>query len=164
MFGRKGDATGDDNPTAKLRLAALTESQGDLGQGDDTDPRVWMAMMDWPIETAMVTLVSFADGTTSLYFSNGGGIIGAGTHEPVKRVSAEFLAVTELLLAGFVPAVDFDQPDSETVRFLARTPTSTLVADVALKEIEAGTHPLLPLFARAQDVITAVRMNATPES
>jgi hypothetical protein len=164
MFGRKDNRAGDDNPTAKLRLMALTKTQRDLGQDEDTDPRVWMAMMDWPIETAMVTLVSFADGTTSLYFSNGGGIIGAGTHEPVVRVSAQFLAVSELLRAGFVPAVDFDQPDPGTVRFFARTPTSTLVADAALEEIEAGTHLLLPLFARAQDVITAVRMNAAPPS
>ncbi len=162
MFGRKDNEAGDDNPTARLRLMALTESQQSLGQGEDTNPRVWMAMMDWPIETAMVTLVSFADGTTSLYFSNGGGIIGAGAHEPVVRAAARFLAVSELLLAGFVPTVDFDQPDSGTVRFFARTPTSTLVADAVLKDIEAGTHLLLPLFARAQDVITAVRMNAAP--
>ena len=164
MFGRKDNEADDDNPTAALRLMALTDSQRDLGQGEETNPRVWMAMMDWPIQAAMVTLVTFADGTTSLYFSNGGGIIGAGAHEPVVRVSSQFLAVSELLLEGFVPAVDYDQPDAGTVRFFARTPTSTLVADAALEEIEAGTHPLLPLFARAQDVITAVRMNAAPPS
>jgi hypothetical protein len=37
------------------------------------------------------SLVVVADGSTSLYFSNGGGFIGAGQHATVRKASTQFL-------------------------------------------------------------------------
>lgn len=59
-------------------------------------PHVWGAVMEFQRPGAAVTLVSLADGTTSLYFSNGGGIIGAGGHPPVAKATRDFLAVVDI--------------------------------------------------------------------
>jgi hypothetical protein len=47
-------------------------------------------VMDWNIGSGVATLVAFRDGTTSIYLSSGGGVIGAGAHESVTRVAAVF--------------------------------------------------------------------------
>ena len=46
---------------------------------------------------SVASLVSIADGTTSLYFSNGGGIIGAGQHQKVRDASARLIALVDIL-------------------------------------------------------------------
>ena len=40
-------------------------------------PDVWGVLMELGLEQGVATMVAFADGTVSLYFSGGGGIIGA---------------------------------------------------------------------------------------
>jgi hypothetical protein len=52
-------------------------------------------LMEMGIGANVATLVVVADGTTSFYFSTGGGIIGVGFHEPVKGPSKPFLAALE---------------------------------------------------------------------
>ena len=58
-------------------------------------PHVYGGLMEMGIGDAVATLVVVADGTTSFYFSTGGGIIGAGAHETVKGPSKAFLAALD---------------------------------------------------------------------
>ncbi|MBL4575724.1 MAG: hypothetical protein JKY51_06460 [Opitutaceae bacterium] len=47
--------------------------------------KVWAVMMETGFPESAYTLIASADGSASIYFSNGGGIIGAGEHENVRR-------------------------------------------------------------------------------
>ena len=56
-----------------------------------TASRYHGGLMETGYPRAVATLVVVADGSTSLYLSNGGGTIGAGQHARVRSASAEFM-------------------------------------------------------------------------
>jgi hypothetical protein len=116
-------------------------------------------LMDWNMAgNGVATLLAFYDGTTSLYFSNGGGILGAGDHEPVKRAATRFRQHAVAERARFRPASSFELPGGQTVVLYIVTDTETLSSGpIPTSELEKGTHPLTALGGSAQAVITAVR-------
>jgi len=58
-------------------------------------PRVWATLMEMRMSGVTVSLAAVCDGTTSLYFSNGGGIIGGGGHESVRAANRKLLMFIE---------------------------------------------------------------------
>jgi hypothetical protein len=115
-------------------------------------------VMEWAQEPASVTLVAVADGTTSLYFSTGGGIIGAGQHEAVAAASREWLEAGTAHLDAFHPAVEPQLPGPGETQFVAVTPAGLRSASAIGGGLEEGRHALSPLWAAAQDVITQMRL------
>ena len=61
-----------------LRQQVLTLDPLSLGLDPSASNRVWGVLMETGYPEAVASLVVIADGTVSLYFSNGGGIIGVG--------------------------------------------------------------------------------------
>ena len=120
-------------------------------------PDVWGLVMDMWVGEGTVTLVSLVDGSTSLYFFNGGGIIGAGDSELVADASIAFVIAAEHVLDRFAPADGQALPDSGTVRFNALGFDGTRTADAHERDLECGSSPLTPLYAAGQDVITVIR-------
>src|SRR6185436_11866145 len=92
-----------DNPVdviRRLRAQAFAIGPADLELAPTPSrPRVWGAIMELGYPTGIATLLSIAEGTTSLYFSNGGGIVGAGEHANVREAAEVFLDVMEAHLA-----------------------------------------------------------------
>ncbi|HEX7589433.1 MAG TPA: hypothetical protein VF362_00455 [Demequinaceae bacterium] len=143
-----------------LRRSALSGSIDDLGQRRDPMPPVWLAVMEWVVGDSAVTLVSVNDGSTSLYFSHGGGFIGAGTHEPVAIATGQFLGECYLARAQFAPAMGFDFPPVGVVRFYCRTDEETLTASAPEDEVRERDHPLFRPWAAAQAVISQIRQHS----
>ena len=108
---------------------------------------------------AVATLVVFADGTTSLYFSNGGGIIGAGAHASVRAAGAQLLAVAEQHLATLEKTAATPLPAVGQVRFYVRTFDGTLTAEAKEQDLGARRHALSGLFLAGHAVIAAVRQS-----
>ena len=140
-----------------LRRNALTSSIDELGQRRDPMPPVWLAVMEWLVGDSAVTLVSVNDGSTSLYFSHGGGFIGAGAHEPVAIATGQFLGECYIARDQFAPAAGFDFPPVGVVRFYCRTNEETLTASAFLEEVRERNHPLFRPWAAAQAVMTQIR-------
>jgi hypothetical protein len=111
----------------------------------------------------VATLVVLADGTTSLYFSNGGGVIGAGTHGGVRAAGEMLLSAAEAHLSNFAAVVETPLPEVRRVRFYLRTFTGTMGAEADEKDLGEGRHTLSPVFHAAHTVISAVR-ESTPSS
>jgi len=110
-----------------LRQHALTVSAADLGLGPTADrPQVWGVVMETGYPEAVATLVVFGEGSTSLYFSNGGGVIGAGEHAAVRAAGEILLASAEQYLDGFTVTAATPLPGVGQVRFYLRTFTGTL--------------------------------------
>src|SRR5262245_9957707 len=120
-------------------------------------PRVWGAIMELGYPTGIATLLSFAEGTTSLYFSNGGGVIGAGEHAAVRQAADVFLNVFEALLDEMSPVEETPTPRIGRVRFYARTFEGTLGAEAPEDPLGEKLHPLSPVFLAGHAVITAIR-------
>ncbi len=106
---------------------------------------------------AVVILVALADGTVSLYFSTGGGIIGAGPHERVRAAAETLLDAAQAHHAAFASAAATPPPDVGRVRFYVRTFGGTLTAEADEQDLGYGRHPLAPVFHAGHAVITAVR-------
>lgn len=120
--------------------------------------RVWAVLMEMGMADATVTLVSVGDGATSLYFSNGGGIVGGGETAAVAEATLRFLATAEEFLPQLTPADEFPLPDPGRVTFTVLTHDGAFRADVAEAELQSGDHALTPLYAMGQEVITQVRL------
>ena len=145
----------------QMRQEALTIPHNQLDWDGRRRPRVWGVVMEAAQANGSVaTLVVFADGTTSLYSSAGGGIVGAGPQRDVRRASDEMLQVaggTEGDMAP--PAADgtFPLPAAGRVRFYLRTNGGLRTAEAAEDELKAGSHALSGLYTAGQAVLSEVR-------
>jgi len=164
-FGKRRDDDGpaDDGRDAFLGLRAqVLGLDPSLIGADPAASVVWGALMEMGIETAVATIVALADGSTSLYTSTGGGVIGGGEHASVVAENRGFLAAIERNLERFVPDDADELPTDGTVTFRALTHRGKLSATAAEAELGAGTHPLSEVFFAGHRVITALRLIASP--
>jgi hypothetical protein len=120
-------------------------------------PNVWGLLMETGYPEAVVTLVSLVDGTTSLYFSNGGGIIGGGEHAAVARSTKAFITAAEKNYQQMNPTEAFPLPTVGRVKFYVLTFSGVLTMDVDENKLGDGKHALSPLFYSGQDVVAQFR-------
>jgi hypothetical protein len=158
IFGRK---RGTDQQQADvyegLRRQALHLTPDQLDAPFAGAP-ILALLMETGYPEAVATLVGVADGTTSLYFSNGGGFIGAGTHAAVAEANRRWLDAGGTFLPELTELADPPLPDVAMTQFVAVTPDALRGAVAAEEELGEGRHRLSPLFYAAQDVITQIRL------
>ena len=144
--------------TSPLRDQALSVMPAELGLTPTRSlPNVCTGIMELGFEGGAATMVAVADGTASLYFSNGGGIIGAGRHETVRRAAERFLASAERSLGAMAPAMDRGSPAPGHARFFVRTYVGLMSAEVEGELLAGGGHPLSALFFQGNDLVSAIR-------
>lgn len=79
-------------PEMRERVFAVKPDEIGLSKSNYS-AEVWGILMETGFKGGgAYSLVVLADGTTSLYFSTGAGVIGAGQHEQVRKASMHFLA------------------------------------------------------------------------
>ena len=120
------------------------------------------ALMETGYPGAVATLVAMADGTTSVYLSTGGGVIGAGTHPPVATAAAAFLKAAAEHVGHMEPATAYPLPLPNCTRFYVLTATGTFTAEAGDDDLGHNREPLSPVFHLAHAVISAVREHAEP--
>ena len=146
---------------AGLRAQAFAVDGNDVGAHNPRGaPSIWGLIMETGYPKGVASLVTFSDGTTSMYFSNGGGVIGAGQHVTVRAASKELLRRANTYIKEFTPAADHPLPAVGRVRFYARTFGGLLSADAEENELGGGHHRLSPLFYAAHQVIAELRQIA----
>src|SRR5687767_15026125 len=126
--------------------------------GDPDGDGIRAVVFDWGMDNGSATLVAFDDGTTSLYFSGGGGIIGAGAHDAVRGAAASFREEALRVKPQFTPADAFPLPTGERSVFYVVTDSATLTSGpIPNSDLERGRPPFGELATRAQQVITEIR-------
>jgi hypothetical protein len=159
-FGKKDDEAKEAAAMSRtLRDKALSVTAAELSLAP-TEARlnVWGVLMELGYPQAVATLAVFADGTSSLHISTGGGVIGAGEHTPVRDVAEKFLFAAQGLVANFERAGETPFPESGRVRFYIRTFDGTLTAEAAEQDLRTNHHKLGPLFHAGHAVITQMRL------
>jgi hypothetical protein len=145
------------NPYRELREQALTVESAKVGI-EAVEGHAWGAIMDMRIDDAIVTVVSFADGTASIYFSNGGGFIGGHQHDAVRGAAKTFVDAASAALPVMRPATSYPFPAAGYVAFYARTASITQAAEADEQRLQsAPAGPLAALYAAGHGVITAYR-------
>jgi len=148
----------EEEAVRELRELALTRAAADLGLSPGPEhPNVFGILMETGYPEAVASLVVFAEGSTSLYFSNGGGVIGAGEHASVRATLGAFFAETEAHLSAFTPPRSTPLPAPGRVRFYLRTFRGTLTAEADEQALGNMQHELSPVFHSGHAVVAAVR-------
>ena len=158
LFFRRSDSRGPaTDGTMALRNAVLSrELFKDVAP--ESPGNIRAVVYDWHVGNGVASLVAFADGTTSIYLSSGGGVVGAGAHESVQRAAAAFRDEAARVHGHFVSATAFPLPDPGRSRFYVITHNATLQSGAFTDvELRADGHPLHALARQAQQVIAAVR-------
>ncbi len=159
FFGRKQET--EQPPAADvyegLRKQVLRLTPEQLGEAF-ADAPILALLMETGYEQAVATLVGVADGTSSLYFSNGGGVIGAGAHASVAEANARWLESGLTFLPELSEIADPPLPEQGVTQFVAVTPDGLRGASAREDELGSGAHRLSPFFYAAQDVITQIRL------
>lgn len=150
------------NPTKVyngLRNKILSLKPSDAGLEPSSEmPNVWGVLMETGYPQAVATLVSLADGTTSLYFSNGGGMIGGGQHVTVAQASKSFVKASENYYQQMTLAESFPSPAIGRVKFYVLTYSGVYTIDIDEHDLGNKKHKLSPLFYYGQEVITQFRL------
>jgi hypothetical protein len=163
MWRRRGKQEADSGtagPTVGLRSKILSLDPAAVGLRPSVElPGVWGVLMEMGFPDGAATIVSLADGTTSLYTSEGGGVIGGGEHAPVAAATRRFLVEAEATEAGLSPAApaEVQLPPADVVSFVVLGYSGTQVGAADEDELASMQHPLSRLYAAGQDVITALR-------
>ena len=118
---------------------------------------VWGVIMETGFAEGSFTLVVMADGTTSLYFSNGGGIIGGGEYETVRKASGYLLAGAQHFYKKGNTATKYPSPSDGEVKFYFLTYDGVLVYSAPEEKLSIAEDELSSLFFAAHGVINELR-------
>jgi hypothetical protein len=114
--------------------------------------------MEMGLPGATVTLFALADGTTSLYLSAGGGVIGGQGHESVREASTAFLATANKFRQHLHPASSVPVPEVGHTLFYLLTDAGSLTGGGPEDDLGHGRHVLSPLFHAGHGVMTQLRL------
>jgi hypothetical protein len=158
FWSRRKSETKPAEASRSLREAALTRTAEELGVSATAEhPHVFGILMETGYPEAVATLAVFIEGSTSMYFSSGGGMIGAGEYESVRATHGQFFEQAELHRQAFTPASETPLPGVGRVRFYLRSFDGTLTAEADEQDLGEMRHPLSELFHAGHAVIAAVR-------
>jgi hypothetical protein len=150
-----------ENPAAHaaaLRSLALENTAASIGIAPTSDGKqVFGVLMETGYAGGVVTLVCFADGSASIYFSNGGGVIGCGARAPVAKAAKSFVARAADYLDRLPAATEFPLPAVGMVRFYFRTFDGTLTFEALEDDLGNNRLSQSPLFHAGHAVISAIR-------
>jgi hypothetical protein len=138
-----------------MRNQALSFRRADFRTPDPPpEAPIWGVIMESNYSTVTATLLTLIDGTTSLYLSSGGGIIGGEGHENIREANAAFIRTANQCYQHLKPCESFPVPTSGQTIFYARTDSSVFNADGLDVDLVKGQHPLSPLFKAGHRVLT----------
>jgi hypothetical protein len=158
LFRRKREREPVADVYAGLRQQVLNLTPDQLAE-ELADEPILALVMETGYPEAVATLVGVADGTTSLYFSNGGGFIGAGTHASVAEANRRWHELGRAVLPQLALIADPPLPGDGMTQFVAVTPEGLRGTVAREEELGEGRHELSPFFYTAQDVITKIRLS-----
>jgi hypothetical protein len=147
------------NMMRELRLGALKKKAPEFGLPPSLDNgAVYCVVVDWPVDDQIVSVVSLSDGNASLYTTSTFGIIGGFAHERVRAAAIRLVEAGDALRRNATPTTDYSYPKPNKIRFYMVTYGGVRVIDADRASVEGGSDKTSELFARAQDVITELRL------
>lgn len=142
----------------ELRSMLFTLDPRQVGLTKESFPHsVFALIMETGFAEGAVTLSVVADGSTSLYFSTGGGIIGGGAHEDVRTASGFLLSGAQHHYTKAQKVTLFPAPAPGEVIFSFITFNGVHAYTALEDELGSGKDELADLFFAAHNVITALR-------
>lgn len=154
---------GDEKPPYEVAdvYTGLREQILKLSDKDISDLKgkaVWAVLVEMGRPNAAITVMAVADGTASLYLSNGGGMIGLGEHTNVRPKSLKLIEVAGTESKKMKKVETFPLPSPGEVRFYIVTPNGVLSASTTEAKLEDRNHEFYSLFSQTHELITEMRI------
>jgi len=126
--------------------------------GASATEAVLAVVMETGFPEAVATLVAIIDGSASLYFSNGGGIIGAGESPEPNAAARRVVAKAAEFRAACTLTNEFPLPQNGHTQFFIITPNGVFASEAKEDDLGNGRHRMSPLFHMAHELITQMRL------
>jgi hypothetical protein len=140
------------------RRALQAVESGVLPAPPAEHPNVSGVVIDVPASGGFATFVALTDNTTSLYTSTGGGTIGAGEHSEVAAATHALLTSVQQHINSFTNEDDASFPPGGAVRFHVLAASGARMSDVPEDAFWGRVdHPLMPVIAATQDLISSIQ-------
>ena len=162
-LSREQDAAGSNkspaDKMAALRRQALSSSPEKLGLIPTQEfPRVYGVLIEFPVAEVTVTIVSFCDGSASLYSTSSFGVIGGGSHDAVAAAAVRLVAAADPFFDEASPTTTYPYPAMGKVRFYFVSFEGVRVAEADFAAVEADQSPYSKLFWVGQEVMAQLRL------
>lgn len=118
---------------------------------------VWGIVMETGLSDGFFTLSVLAEGTTSLYFSSGGGILGGGQHANVRVASGLLLKQAQLTYRQGEIVEEPNPPTQAMVNFYFLTYSGIYGLGGQEDHFKVNSGDLSELFTLAHGVIRELR-------
>jgi hypothetical protein len=150
-----GDSSPQFSPTyLQLRERMLSLKPADLGLSpSEAAPHVWGVLVEMGYDVGSATLVVLADGTTSLHYSTGGGLLGRGDYAPLAQASKALVTAAQPLVEQMEPARDFNLPAAGQVRFILLGYDGVYETSTSEKSLASGKHPMASVFQLVHEIL-----------
>jgi hypothetical protein len=159
LFGRSGPPEND--AYRDLRNRALNVTTAELGLEPDPKAPIHAVIMETGDQGTVSTFVCLRDGTVSLYFSTGGGVIGGGQHESVRSACFEMLSITNKYAPEFIAACErvstFALPGDGEAFFYLIASDGVYQAQCREDALAEQRDPFSALFNNCHAVMSEVR-------
>jgi hypothetical protein len=155
------EKTAEQNPYMDMRKMALSVTAEQLGfQMPGHSIKVYGIVTDLDMGGGTATVVTYLTGDASIYLSSGGGFIGAGQHESVKKVTKEFVENGHLIS---FKGKQFENPDLPTngkanFYFLSNMGQTRITESIS--KMESGESEFSNLFAELNNIMTEIRLKS----
>jgi hypothetical protein len=121
-------------------------------------PNAWACLMEFILTKSVVTLAAIIDGTASLYFSTGGGILGSGNHNTVGDAARGMVSEAEAILKYTELTHEFPLPVEGHIRFYILTHAGVFTTESPETALSIRKHRLSKFFMAGQYLITQIKL------
>jgi len=147
-----------ENPYEGLRHIAFSITPEKLGISLPTGKTtVYGVVMDWGIDGATATVISFQTGDASFYLSTGGGVIGGGRHKNVNSASKQFVRLAQSFLKKATKTESTGLPVTDQVKFYLLTNNGIYGGQEIMKNFENSSSDWMKLFEEGNKVLSELR-------
>ncbi len=143
---------------AELRGMAFALDPAEIGISKENFAHpVWGMVTETGFADGYFTLITLADGSTSLYFSTGGGMIGAGEFAGVRRAVGHYLTGAQYFFDRAEPVEQYPRPAPGKVTFYFLAFDGVYAYTASERKLGIGDDDLSNLFYAAHGVIDEIR-------
>jgi hypothetical protein len=126
-----------------LRNMVLTLNKIKPDRLAPTKEGIYAVIMESGYPNYIYTLVAVSDGAASLYYSNGGGVIGAGNYPSVRGEVINFLEMAAKNQLKFNKCNDFPFPKTNYTRFYVVTNNETYTTEILENDLVYNKSDLI---------------------
>jgi hypothetical protein len=142
------------NPLAGLRDLALHGTRDNFGLGSGVSPnQPFVVVADWGDAQGATTMVAVADGSASVYRSDGGGSMGGGqAHPEIHAAALKAIEVATAVQPSMQRTSEYPPAGPGKVSFYLVTDAGVFTATAAQDELAANRSTYSALAAAMRDI------------